>query len=140
MNIKILFIVAACVTINLACDTPPQFEKDMLAMNKIQGMDNLTPEHYKQRKLASQGTPRPLKIFFDLTSLESGLQQSGLGEHIDLWRRVFEITGEWWGGALTVSDNQAQVTSSMQSFINRFGNDPRYEKYLNFQFGNAIFG
>ena len=137
MNIKILFIVAACVTINLACDTPPQFEKDMLAMNKIQGMDNLTPEHYKQRKLASQGTPRPLKIFFDLTSLESGLQQSGLGEHIDLWRRVFEITGEWWGGALTVSDNQAQVTSSMQSFINRFGNDPRYEKYLNFQFGNA---
>jgi len=92
----------------------------------------------RQRKeIAASGTYRPMKIYFDLTSLMTSLDNSGMSDRKDFYKQVFEITGKWWESALNVNDDRSLVWSRVKLYKDYYVPEGEHTDYLDFDTGSA---
>jgi len=114
MNVKLIVIIAILATSALAhreCQGMPADMYQLMQANNVeQGFDVITQDHLQKRQeIAQSGNWRQMRIFFDLSGLNAGLQELGMSNRISFYKQVFEITGKWWESVLKVNDDRASI-------------------------------
>ena len=140
MNFKLVVTIALLASVALAhreCQgLPPAFQLEMEAQEERQGLGQITEQHLQKREqVAQSGEWRPMKIYFDLTALYSGLQENGLSHRSDFYKKVFDITGKWWESALSVNDDRSKIFSQVNGYVNASWASQQPD-YLGFSFGD----
>merc|ERR1740139_1423974 len=137
VNNNLIFIIAILATSALAheCNHPAHLAVAMAEIDAAQGMSVITDHHLLQREQsASNGTYRPLKIFFDLSNLKAGLNKAGLSNRIAFYEKVFEATGKWWESVLSVNDDRSQVYPKLKQMVDSYCAKEKYLEYFDFTF------
>merc|ERR1740139_2141191 len=137
VNNILIFIIAILATSALAheCNHPAKLAVHMAEIDAAQGMSVITDHHLLQREQsASNGTYRPLKIFFDLSNLKAGLNKAGLSNRIAFYEKVFEATGKWWESVLSVNDDRSQVYPKLKQMVDSYCAKEKYLEYFDFTF------
>ena len=108
-------------------------KKRRLQIEKEQGFNKITKAHLQSRigNRRLQAAWRPLNIYFDMSSINSDLSSQGASDRIPFYKKVFEITGAWWGGALKVRDDKSKIKSTIERSASR------YPRELGFNFAGS---
>ena len=105
--------------VNTCSGLSPTVQRDMEAQEERQGFGKLTNEHLLQREqVAKTGVYRPLKIYFDLSSLFAGLKANDLCHREGFYQKVFEIAAKWWENALQVNDDRSKIFPLLEHYMN----------------------
>jgi hypothetical protein len=119
MNIKAIFIIFAIALAAVhASDEPAHMTKRRLQVERLQQMHKITDKHIARRTQSSSW--RPLKIFFDTTSIEADLRTNGMSDRVQFYKKVFENTGEWWSGAVKVNDDRSKIVPMIKRYARRY--------------------
>ena len=128
MNTKaILIFFAIALAAVHASDEPAHMTKRRLEVERVMQMHKITDKHVARRTQSMAW--RPIKIFFDMTSIEEDLGNNGMSDRIQFYRKVFENTGEWWGGAMKVNDDRSKIAPQLRRYARR------YSREVGFQMG-----
>jgi len=143
MNINLIVIIAILATSALAhshdCKgLPPKEHQAYEEITKAQGFDVITDDHLRQREeIAATGTYRPMKIMFDLTSLNKSLDENGMSDRKAFYEQVFRITGKWWENALFVNDDRSSIWPRIKANKDYYVPRGQHLDYMNFDTGSA---
>lgn len=132
MNIKLFILTSVIIALAYAHDEPEHMRIRRLEIEKEQGFDEITDAHLKNRtNRRLQAAWRPLKIYFDMSSINNDLQSQGYSDRVAFYKVVFEATGLWWGGALKVKDQRSKIWPLIQRYA------PSYQRELGFVMENG---
>lgn len=130
MNTKLFVLFVIFFAYTLTCGEPKEAIRRRLRIERQQGFAKITDQQVNRRRAQSVSW-RPLKIFFDTTSLMSDLRRQNASSRVNFYKKVFEITGNWWGQALKVNDNRSKIAKTIASYHS----GGRYKRELGFQMG-----
>jgi hypothetical protein len=129
MNTKaILIIFAIALAAVHASDEPAHMTKRRLQIERKMQMHKITDKHVARRTQSIAW--RPIKIFFDLTSINADLESNNMSDRISFYKKVFENTGEWWGGAMKVNDDRSKIAPQIGRYARQ------YTRELGFKMGD----
>jgi len=125
-----IFVLSIIFALCYGC--PEHFSADFnnrrLAIEKAQGFDQITPQHHANRRNLQSKKWRPLAIYFDMSLLNKSLRANNKSNRIQFYKKVFSITGKWWGKALKVSDDRSKIVP----MINEYKTSKDWKKDLTF--------
>jgi len=121
MNIKLFILISVLVALVSTSDEPLHMTKRRLQIEKEQGFEKINALHLRNRtNRRLQSAWRPLKIYFDMSSINSDLNDQGASDRIAFYKLVFEATGNWWSGVLKVKDDRTKVWPKIQQYASNY--------------------
>jgi len=134
MNFKLFLVVAIIATTVYASHEPSHMRKRRMQIEKEQGFHKINSLHTKQRaNRRMQAAWRPLKIYFDTTSIYSDFNSQGAADRAKFYKVVFKATGKWWE-SFKVNDDRSKIAPMIKQYSSRYSR----ELGFNFEGGKKI--
>ena len=143
MNMKVLLLatlLTTCILQIKTCGLPTNVRPEIAEVERKQGNQIITEEHLKRREMSQiSGTYRKMKIFMDMTPLNTYLDTNKMGDKVKtFYKKVFDIAAKWWESVLLVNDNKSQIAATIESIRETWDADEA--KNVTFQMGDKKMG
>jgi len=67
-----------------------------------------------------------MNIYFDMTNINTNLDNNNMSDRKAFYAKVFSIVGAWWSGALRVNDDRSKIETQIYRYRNQ-GSDFQYD-------------